>query len=140
MKKIFMMLMIVLALVNCSNREIDWKKLQNRNGVYFMPNEDKPFTGIVVATHDNGQVKSRSNYKDGNLHGEWTGYYNNGQVESKSNYKDGNLHGEQIEYYNNGQVESKSNYKDGNLHGDRITYYDNGLVKLKSNYKDGMLQ
>ena len=40
-------------------------------------------------------------------------YYENGQLKSKWNFKDGKEHGLQKEYYRNGQLRHKTNYKNG---------------------------
>ena len=63
--------------------------------------------------YENGQLKSKWNFKDGKEHGLLEGYHKNGQLEFKWNYKDGKEHGLQKEYYRNGQLRYKTNYKNG---------------------------
>jgi antitoxin component YwqK of YwqJK toxin-antitoxin module len=52
---------------------------QERNGLVYLPNETKPFTGVFVGWHHNGQKKSEENYKDGKKDGTHTSWHYNGQ-------------------------------------------------------------
>ena len=95
---------------------------------------------------EDGQLRSKSNYKDGEQHGLAEGYYESGQLRSKSNYKDGEQHGLAEEYYESGQVSQRRNYKDGKLYRDGKLFsglvewhYENGQLGSKENYKDGKL-
>jgi len=65
--KIILMLAIFVALVSCSKKEkeADYKLLQNRYNVYYLPNEEKPFTGNAVDYYQNGQVKDKGNFNNG---------------------------------------------------------------------------
>jgi len=69
--------------------------------------------------------------------GEHIGYYSSGEIESKYNYLDDNLHGEFTRYYISGEVEYKSWYLDDNLHGEYIRYSKNGEILSKSYHIDG---
>ena len=46
-------------------RVVDADQLQDRNGIAYLPNEEKPFTGFAVAKYPNGQKKKEVTYKDG---------------------------------------------------------------------------
>jgi len=144
MKKIILSLLFLLVLVNCIKKEadqkektenvvqeiteIDGKLLQNRNDIYFMPNEQNPFTGISIEKYKSGQIESKSNYVNGKLQGDYISYYSNGQVEIKCNFKDNKFNGERIEYYENGQIKAKENYSDGVIQDGAIYYHENGQV------------
>ncbi len=43
--------------------------------------------------NDNGQLKGKTNYKDGERDGLFENYHENGQLSFKRNYKDGKEHG-----------------------------------------------
>ena len=45
--------------------------------------------GVVETYHDNGKLKSRTNYKDGKVEGLRETWNENGQLMSRANYKDG---------------------------------------------------
>ena len=87
MKKLLTILCLVL-LVSCSN-EVPSHKLVIRQGIHYEINSTKPFTGIAVTYHDNGQVRAREEFKKGKLHGLWEEYYENGQLMKKARYKNG---------------------------------------------------
>ena len=84
-----------------------------RNGIIYLPNETKPFTGNNLCKYENGQIKSEGNYKDGKPDGKVIDWYENGQIEAEENYKDGKLDGKATYWHENGQVEKEATYKDG---------------------------
>ena len=140
MKKVLMLLVFLLATISCVQREVDDNLLQYRNGIYYMPNEEKPFTGLSILKNESGWIEVKANYKDGVLNGEWMFYYKNGQIDFKGNFKDDKSTGEWIGYYENGQIEEKWNEKDGKKDGEWIGYYKNGQIKSKRYFKDGIIQ
>ena len=52
---------------------------------------ETPFTGGVVAKHENGQKRFEGTHKDEKLEGPWTEWWRSGQKRSESTYKDGKL-------------------------------------------------
>lgn len=59
-------------------------------------------------TYPNGQIKVKGNEENG----EYIQYYENGQIREKVNYVDGQRNGDWIQYNVNGQIKEKS-YKNG---------------------------
>ena len=108
-----------------------------RNGIIYLPNETKPFTGNNLCKYENGQIKSEGNYKDGKPDGKVTGWFENGQIQTVLNLKDGKLDGKVIDWYENGQIEAEGNYKDGKLDGKATYWHENGKIKGKVTFKDG---
>ena len=94
-------------MIACNQRELDYSKLQERNEVYYVVNEDKPFNGKAIAYYENGQIERKGNYENGELDGEYIVYYENGQIGVKSNYKNGELHGKFIWYYEKKKIRVK---------------------------------
>ena len=92
---------------------------------------------IIELFHENGQLKSKTNFKGGEYHGLSEYYYENGQLESKYNYKDGELNGLWEDYHENGQLENKYNYKDGKWHGLVESYWRDGSLRYEGCYKNG---
>ncbi len=92
---------------------------------------------IIELFHENGQLKSKTNFKGGEYHGLSESYYENGQLESKYNYKDGELDGLSEGYYENGQLKRKEYWKDGEPDGLSVGYYENGQLQDYVKYKDG---
>jgi antitoxin component YwqK of YwqJK toxin-antitoxin module len=54
--------------------------------------------------HDNGQLRSEGNHKDGKEDGPWDDYHDNGQLKSKGTYKDGEWDGPWVSYNKDGTV------------------------------------
>ena len=61
--------------------------------------------GVVETHYGNGQLRSRANYKDGNIDGLREVWYDNGQLQSRENYKDGKV----VEYIPNNTKTMKNN-------------------------------
>ena len=102
---------------------IDMSTLVKKNGLYYAPGSDKPYSGIAVWYRENGQKDTEGTYKDGELDGKWTRWHENGQKSSEGTYKDGKEDGLWTLWYENGQKESERTYKDGELDG-LWTYWD----------------
>ena len=86
---------------------------QIRNGLVYLPNETKPFTGGFVGWYPNGQKKEEVNYIDGKEDGKYTQWYENGTKWIEQYYKDGKKDGNSILWFKNGQKRKESNYIDG---------------------------
>ena len=117
--------------------------------------------GIRENFKKTGELFIKSNYKDGQLHGNYIVYYENGnilrEVEYKNdkkegiekvyysnktlseiyNYKNGQLEGEFFEYHESGNLSKIGQYKDGKKEGEWKKYQNNNLIKI-SNYKEGL--
>ena len=114
----------------------------SQNILSIMIKESKvkiPLNGEYIDYWENEILKSKANYVDGKLQGEYIEYYNTiaNDVNIRKNYEDGKLQGEYIEYWTNENLKSKANYVDGKLQGTRSFYYDNGCIKEEVNFLDG---
>ena len=110
---------------------------QDRDGVIYLPNKTKPFTGKNLCKYENGQNKSKGKIKDGKHDGKSTSWYENGQIKGEANYKDDKKDGKETLWYENGQIEAEGNWKDGELDGKSTWWYKNGQKKHEVNFKDG---
>ena len=106
---------------------------------YTFKNGDFVEDGPYEYYYDNGQLESKTTYKNGELDGPVEEYHDNGQLESKTTYKNGELDGPTEYYYFDGQLEVKRTYKDGKPDGPYEWYYRNGQLEVKRTYKDGEL-
>jgi antitoxin component YwqK of YwqJK toxin-antitoxin module len=87
--------LIILSLfifASCSP-EVPLNDLSKIGGLYYTGDSPTPFTGNAVSFFENGQLKSKTNYKDGNIVGLTVSYYENGNLRSQLNYKDGKRDG-----------------------------------------------
>jgi hypothetical protein len=74
-----------------------------------------------------GTKRAEINYKDGNRDGEFTFWHNNGKIKSKGSYLNGQVVGIWTLWYFNGQK-----YKETDtIRGTRLYWYDNGQMKSK---------
>lgn len=137
MKKLIALLVITLFMWGCQEKEVDMSQKQIRNGVVYLVNEDKPYSGIIVKKYENGQIEIKERYKDGLPEGEQYFYHSNGQVSMKGTFKKGKVVGEATSYYEDGQIENKLMYKDGLLDGEAISYHPNGKVKYSGAFAKG---
>ena len=152
----------VFSLLSAENKQVAIKSLQKRgevgNQLYYLPNQDIPFTGKAVAKWPNGQKMTEISYKDGKRHGLKAHWYESGKKLSEINYKDGKHHGLLSMWYENGQhrdqlfylgsymvsaivwkpdgeICSMTDVKAGN--GMMVKYKDDGMEWLRISYKDG---
>jgi antitoxin component YwqK of YwqJK toxin-antitoxin module len=90
MKKILIIAytsLFCLLTLSCS-KEIEMSKLENRHGVFYEPNQEKPYTGKVLEYYDNGQKKVEGTFKDGKREGFSIFWDKNGQKQVEENFKD----------------------------------------------------
>ena len=120
---------------------IDEKKLQQRGEegerLFYAPNEQSPYTGWVKDMHNNGQVESLGNYKDGKQDGLSTRWYENGQKSSETTFKGGLLDGLSTRWYENGQKSWQTIYKNGVPNGLRTRWYKSGQKNFEIISKEG---
>ena len=98
MKKIIVYFFITsLSLLGSEPIQVTIKTLQKRgeadNQLYYLPNQDIPFTGKAVAYYRNGRKMTEISYKDGKQDGLKSHWYESGQKWVERNYKDGKMHG-----------------------------------------------
>ncbi len=111
--------------------------LQERNGVFFEPNETVPFTGKLISTFENGQKESEKNFKDGQPDGLMTLWFKSGQKKAEGFFKDGKPNGLRTLWFENGQKQAEINSKDGKEDGLKTLWFENGQKQAEINSKDG---
>lgn len=81
---------IVKMITFMGNQErVDRADLQEKDGICYKVNEEKPFTGKCVSYYADGQIRALGNYVNGKLDGEYIAYYENGEVITKVYYSNG---------------------------------------------------
>ena len=134
---------------------VEWSKLQDRGGVIYLPNTDKPFSGFAKRVYENEQVEILAQFKDGyvarlkqwqkNGTPRWDVGYREGKV-AKSDVPLEDLtfltniwfyYGLSTIWYKNGQKVQGTFNKDGELDGILTWWYENGQKNSEANYKDG---
>ena len=141
---------------------VDLSKLEDRDGVKYLPNEKTPFTGKARKSK-NGNPKEEASFKDGKYHGlykQWwksgqkwleitfkdgkkdglaTQWYEHGQKLEEANWKEDKEEGLATKWYKNGQKKAERTYKNGKMDGLYTLWYENGQKAGEGNYKDGKL-
>ena len=90
----------------------DETTLIEKDGLMYLPDSDKAYTGEVFTNYENGQIAFKGEYRNGLKDGRFEDYYENGQTKKLINY-DNNV--------------IKGNIFDFTLDGESITYEINGL-------------
>ena len=143
MKKLLILLFSILISFNSYGGWFDktvcveTNDVQDRDGIIYLSNETKPFSGKNLCKYENSQNKSKGKVKDGKKNDIWTEWYENGQKMSETAYKDGKTHGKCISWHENGQIKSVKNYKDGKYDGKVNYWYEDGQIKTERIYKEG---
>jgi len=103
---------LLLALSGCAAKKVNFDQLQDRNGLYYLVNDDKPFSGEVVS-YVAGRVEFEGEVKKGLREGIWTYYYPSGQKKSEGQFSDGLKEGTWNFWKENGQPDLSEIYKIG---------------------------
>ena len=114
MKKKLFLLSTLLILFACSSEKMNFSRLQDRNGLYYLVNEDKPYSGEVVS-YINGKPEFEGKIENGLRVGTWVYYYPSGQKKMEGDYKEGVRDGNWTTWKENGQQDAIEVYKYGKL-------------------------
>ena len=116
---------------------VDRESLEERDDLYYQPNESEPFSGWAKTMSDSEYGKGLTQFKDGKPDGLHTQWHGNGQKWLEGTFKDGEPDGPFTQWYGNGQKEMSASGKDGNEDGLATYWYENGQKELEAIYKDG---
>ena len=134
---------------------VDWSKLQDRDGVTYLPNTQEPFSGYAKRAYENEQVEVLAQLKDGyvvrlkqwqeNGTPRWDVGFVEGKVgvegmpyitiEREPKLKEYG-HGPVTIWHVNGQKQGEGNFKDGKLMS-AVHWKPNGEKCPVTNVKDG---
>ena len=81
---------LLFLIVGCS-KLIDEPSLIEKNGVMYLPQSDKPYSGDVSKSDNFGKTLLKGTYKNGKKDGLWTDWDENGKKLKEETYKDGEL-------------------------------------------------
>jgi len=114
MRKILFVSVILTILAACSSERVNFSQLQDRSGMFYLVNSDKPFSGDV-ASYVNGRIEFEGKIEKGLREATWTYYYPNGQKKMEGNYREGVKDGTWTYWKDNGTQEGLEMYKYGKL-------------------------
>ena len=155
MKKLLLLLFSILISFNSYGGLFD-KTIcvetdsQLRDGLIYLPNKTKPFSGKNLCKYENGQNKSKGQIEDGKKDDIWTEWEENGQIKlertynfeqivREKNYQNGiEMNDISFSYNEKGQKLKEEYFKDGSQINSRIYgWYNNGQLDFEKNYKEG---
>ena len=131
MKKVKFIVILAFAaflslLAGCGEEKVvEFGSLQQRGGVFVVPETQKPYSGKFVETRENIVIKAGS-FKNGKLHGELTTYRKDGSIDKVETFAEDVLNGELKKYDEKGKLKLVENYKDGKKDGKSEWYDENG--------------
>ena len=117
MKKFLLLIFSIILLSSCykKEREVDISKKQERNGIVYIINESKPYSGKILRKYDNGQILLLMSYKNGKLDGLYKKYHYNGQILVEATYIAGEPDGIYLEYSKEGEKTKEIKYDKGTI-------------------------
>ena len=62
MKRLLLIVLPLLLIVGCSQKPVDKTTLIEKDGVMYLPNSDKPYTGKVNSFYESGETKEEGDY------------------------------------------------------------------------------
>ena len=125
------------ALAKVAGEAIDGGSLQKRFDLVYEPGEQKPFSGWAAEYHDNGQIESLGQYKDGKRHGQEISWYGNGQMRHRGPAVNGHSNGQWTYWHDNGQMQHQGDWVDGQFSGQWTGWYENGNMQYQGEYEGG---
>ena len=115
---------------------IDEDQMQIRgDDLVYAPNEEKPFTGVVVKHYENGNKEWEKRYKNGTMF-DVTEWYKSGQKRKEQISKDAKS-GQGTSWHRNGQKKEEVTFVDGLICGKRRIWHQNGEMRFEGSYKNG---
>lgn len=131
---------LVLALAAgplVAQEPLDLDRLVLRSDVWVNPETSQPYSGPVVDTWVNGNLRERGTLLEGRWDGIHEWFHFNGLLATKETYVDGKLHGPSETYFKNGNLSLREMYVDGKLHGAYEAYWARGRLAERGRWDTG---
>jgi len=124
---------------SCNSKAVDISTLVERNGVYYLPNEDSPFSGEVFSKYSNQQFAFKGFIDKGLFTGNYEKWFANGQLSIQANFASGKYDGNVKEWNEKGILLKDCNYKNGEIEGSCKEYFfEDGSLKKEYVLKSGL--
>lgn len=130
----------MLLLIGATPTKVYEGRLLEREGVWYKPRFEKPFSGINRERYANGQLQYEHTYKNGKWNGLERWWHPNGELWQEVTYKDGKSEGVWKLWYEDGQLRRECNYITGKRDGLDRWWWENGQLHQKHTYKNGKKQ
>jgi|GEM_PF-845607 len=134
MKKVIALIILSSFLLSGCSKEIDGEQLQMRGELAYEVNATSPYSGSVMESYDNGQIKLSAEYQNGKKHGQNTEYFDNGQIKFQGLFKEGELNGKYEEFHPNHNLKVRGEIVDGV--GSEFMHNEQGLHYKTVSYEN----
>jgi antitoxin component YwqK of YwqJK toxin-antitoxin module len=154
MKRLLLIVLPLLLIVGCSQKPVDETTLIDKDGVMYLPNSDKPYTGEVFKNYSTGEKVYQGTYENGLLI-QYSYLNKDGSVKEPINHEETLNERDGVFYTKDtnkpysgpvfslfdvpydGKKKEEGNIKDGEWYGLWTGWYENGQKSYEENYKDG---
>ena len=127
---------LILALSGC-DKTVDYKVIQKRSDIAYLPNTTTPFSGRFGSHYTNGQNEIDGTYKNGLAEGMWRRWHENGQLSSEQTFRNGQEDGLYRTWHENGQLLVETTLKNGKEVGTYRSWNERGQLQYEVSYKSG---
>jgi uncharacterized protein len=120
----------------------EWTYFYQRSGLLWGKgtyNEAGKYEGTWTFYFENGNMKEKTEYKNGLMEGVSEFWWSNGEKRSTYTYKMGKIEGDFVKYKFSGAKDMAGSYKAGLLNGPCTLYYSNDKERVVANYTNGKL-
>jgi hypothetical protein len=117
---------------------LELKDAHKVDGLFFAPDANKPFSGVVVEYYDDETLKSRSHINEGRLNGVSEGWHRNGQLQIRESYENGVAHGQRTKWLEDGIRESEGRIEQGRFAGVFRKWHPNGQLAQEVQMTNGL--
>lgn len=117
--------------------EVEFSALEKVGDRLHLPDDAQPFNGRMLRFYEDGQLQSRSEVRDGLLHGLSEGWYPDGTLEVREFFRDGVSHGTRVRWHPDGTMASRAPIVDGEIHGLFERWHPNGRPHQRITMKHG---
>ena len=147
----------LLVVVGC-DKTVSVNELERRSGIWFLPDSNQPFSGIIKSKYPNGRTASNWMIEDGKVNTAQQYKPNGEKCQETHMYEgtgriivydfDGGTKAQVMDYENgreikrktfhkNGNLRSQIQYKNGDIDGEAISYTEDGSRWTKMQFTDG---
>ena len=137
MKKLIISLTLILA---CSFGycQTNILELERVDGLWTKRGEQDPFNGDFIEKFENGELKGKGTFVNGQLEGNRIQYYPNGQKKTEKMYKEAYPHGMAKEFYEDGTLKQEGEFVKNSEQGTWVAYYPHGKKQAVLTFENGV--
>ena len=117
MKKLLTFFCLIHLSLHSYSQDVFTGPFLVRDDITYHQDTNELVTGVVESFYENGQLSSRTNYKDGKKEGFYKRFHRNDELMVKGNFKGGKADGLFELFYENGQLKSGGYFIDGKRNG-----------------------